>query len=86
MKGYARKFTQSEIRTTSDITNFIPHHGVIASAVFDAGTKFKVIFLSNNLLKGPDLLNTLITILICFHLGQYAVIADIREQMFHQLK
>ena len=25
-KGYARKSTQNEIRNTSDITNFIPHH------------------------------------------------------------
>ena len=54
-------------------------------AVFDADLKFKGISLNDNLLKDPDLLNSLITILICFRLGQYTVIADI-EQMFHQLK
>ena len=91
-KGYTRKLTQNEIRNTSDITSFIPHHCVLNSkksdkvrAVFDAGAKFKGISLNDNLLKGPDLLNSLITILIRFRLGQYAVIADIK-QMFHQLK
>ena len=54
-------------------------------AVFDADLKFKGISPIDNLLKDPDLLNSLITILICFCLGQYTVIADI-EQMFHQLK
>ena len=54
-------------------------------AVFDASTKFNGISLNDNLLKGPDLLNSLTKILICFRLGQYAVIADI-EQMFHKLK
>ena len=92
LKGYARKLTQNEIRNTSEITNFIPHHCVLnpkksdkVRAVFDAGARFKGISLNDNLLKGPDLLNSLITILIRFRLGQYAVIADI-EQMFHQLK
>ena len=28
-KGYARKLTQKEIRNTSDIINFIPHHCVL---------------------------------------------------------
>ena len=92
LKGYARKLTQNEIRNTSEITNFIPHHCVLnpkksdkVRAVFDAGARFKGISLNDNLLKGPDFPNSLITILIRFSLGQYAVIAEI-EQMFHYLK
>ena len=91
-KGFARKLTQNENRNTSDIANFAPHHCVLnpkkldkVRRVFDAGAKFKRISLNDNLLNGPDLLNSLITILIPFRLGQNAVIADI-EQMFHQLK
>ena len=54
-------------------------------AVFDTGANFKSIYLNDNLLKDPDLLNSLITILTRFCLSKYAVIDDI-EQMFHQLK
>ena len=54
-------------------------------AVFDTGANFKDIYLNDNLLKCPDLLNSLITILTRFRVRQYVVNADI-EQMFHQLK
>ena len=67
-KYYARKLTQNEFRNTSDITNFITHHCALTPkkldkvrAVFDAGTKFKAISLNDNLLKVPDLLNSLTT-------------------------
>ena len=70
----------------------IPRHCVLnpkkpdkVSTVFDAGAKFKGISLNDNLLKGADLLNSLIAIVIRFRLRQYAVIAEI-EQMFHQIK
>ena len=53
--------------------------------VFDTTAQFEGIPHSGDLLKGPDLLNSLIAILILFCLGQYAVIADI-EQMVHQVR
>ena len=55
------------------------------SVVFDASAKYKNDRLNNHLLKGPDLINNLISILIQFRLGKCAVTAD-TEQMFHQIK
>ena len=67
-KAYVRKLTQNEIRNTSDITNFVPHHCVLkpkkpdkTRTVFDTGTKCKGVSVNDNLLKGPDLLNSLVT-------------------------
>ena len=53
--------------------------------VFDASAKYKNDSLNNHLLKGPDLINNLVSILIQFRLGKYAVTADI-EQVFNQVK
>ena len=53
--------------------------------VFDASTKYKNDSLNNHLLKGLDLINNLVSILIQFRLEKYAVTANI-EQMFHQIK
>ena len=55
------------------------------SVVFDASAEYKNDSLNNHLHKGPDLINNLISILIQFRLGKYAVTAD-TEQMFHQIK
>ena len=52
--------------------------------MFDAAAKHKVTSLNNKLLKDPDVLNSLIGLLIRFQKGKYAVIADI-EQIFHQI-
>ena len=53
--------------------------------VFDASAKYKNGSLNNHLLKGPDLINNLVSILIHFRLGKYTVTAD-TEQMFQQFK
>ena len=89
--GYSRYLTTSEAKNITDITNYIPHHGVIhpkkpgkLRIVFDAASKFSNTSLNSHLLKGPDLLNNLVTVLMRFRQGYYAASADI-EQMFHQV-
>ena len=52
--------------------------------VYDAAAKYRNCSLNDHLLKGPDLLNNLVSIGICFRLGQFVVTSDI-EQMFHQV-
>ena len=53
--------------------------------VYDAEAKYRNCSLNDHLLKGPDLLNNLVSIVIRFRLGQFAVTSDI-EQMFHQVR
>ena len=91
-KGYAIKLSEREANKTSNITNYIPHHCALhpkkpnkVRVAFDASAKYKNDTLNNHLLKGPDLINNLVSILIQFRPGKYAVTADI-EQMFHQVK
>ena len=90
--GYARKLTNSEKLKLSDITNYIPHHGVIhphkpgkVRVVFDAAAKYKGTSLNANLLPGIDFLNKLTSVLTRFRKGKIAVVADI-EKMYHQIK
>ena len=89
---HAQKLTTDQATNCTDITNYIPHHCVYSKSkpdkirvVFDAGAKCNNTSLNEHLLKGPDLLNKLVSILMRFRLGEFAVVGDI-EQMFHQVK
>lgn len=69
---------------------YIPHHGVYHSkkpdklrVVFDCSAKFQGISLNDNLLTGPDLINSLVGVLCRFRKQEVAVTCDI-ERMFHQ--
>ena len=71
-KGYARKLSDKEANTISPRANYIPHHSVKNISVkpyklhivFDAAAKFSNTSLNQHLVKGPDLLNNLIGILL----------------------
>ena len=52
--------------------------------MFDAGATYNSTSLHKSLLKGPDLLNSLVRVLARFRMGHYAVMGDV-EQMFHQI-
>ena len=91
-RGYARKLTPDEARSTTPKTNYLPHHGVTnpnkpgkVRVVFDAAAKFQEASLNKNLLQGPDLSNNLNGVLMRFRQERIAVVADV-EGMFHQVK
>ena len=71
--------------------NFIPHRAMTninkpgkICIVFDAGATCQNTSPNENLLKGPDLLNNLVGVLLRFLQGKFCVMADI-EKMFHQV-
>jgi hypothetical protein len=91
-KGYATKLTTDEAATTSSKTWYLPHHPVFhpnkpgkVRIVFDAAAKFEGTSLNDNLLRGPNLANNVVDVLLRFRQEKVAVMADIQE-MFHQVR
>ena len=90
--GYARKLSKEEADSTSNITNYIPHHSVInpnkpgkLRVLYDAGAQYQNTSLNQNLIKGPDFLNNLVGVLIRLRKGKIAATSDI-QQMLHQTR
>ena len=88
---HAVKLRNDHSLNISDITNYVPHHGILNSnkadwvrVVFDASVKYNDTCLNQNLLLGPELLNNLGSVLIRFRQGKYAVMVG-TEKMFHQI-
>ena len=91
-KGYIRKLTAEEALVRTATTWYIPHHGVTnvnkpgkVRMVFDAAAQSNGQSLNNNLFSGPDLLNSLLGVLLRFRRHKVAVVADI-EAMFCQVR
>ena len=91
-KGYARKLPPEEVSTTNPKLWYLPHHAVVHAnkpgkvrTVFDAAAKYKGHSLNDNLISGPDLMNSLIGILLRFRTHEVAVVADI-EAMYYQIR
>ena len=91
-KGYAQKLSDKKDKSLSPKTNCIPHSGVTnitkpkkLRMVFDAASKFSDISLNHHLLKSPDLLNSVIGILMSLREGQYVITGHI-EAMYLKIK
>ena len=90
-KGYAEVVPEEE-RDSSNRTWYIPHHPVLnpnkpdkVRIVYNCAAKSKGVSLNENLMKGPDLVNRLIGVLLRFRKERIAIVSDI-EGMFHQVR
>ena len=89
-KGYARKLNRDEIMTKTPKARYIPHFSVYNDnkgkfrLVFDAAYKSGGVSLNDELLKGPDLLNSVAAILLRFRRFKIGYTGDVKE-MFHQV-
>lgn len=91
-KGYAVPCDDVGSTEESKKTYYLPHHGVVnvnkpgkVRVVFDCAAKYQGMSLNDNLLQGPDLVNSLVGVLIRFRQEHTAFMADV-EGMFNQVK
>ena len=89
-RGDAEPVPQSELNNPGRW--YIPHHGVYhpqkpnkVRVVFDCSARFQDTSLNDQLLQGPDLINSLVGVLCRFRDGPVAFSCDV-EKMFHQFK
>ncbi|XP_055623313.1 uncharacterized protein LOC129766739 [Toxorhynchites rutilus septentrionalis] len=90
-RGYVRKLTSTELQEPRNRVWYLPVFPVTnpnkpdkVRLVWDAAAKVHDISLNALLLKGPDLLTSLVSILYQFREFRIALSGDIRE-MFHQI-
>ena len=90
--GHARKLTEEEAKSPNGRRWFLPHHAVLnpnkpgkVRVVFDAAAAYRGTSLNDQLLSGPDLLQSLPGVLLRFRERAVAVSGDIR-QMYHQIR
>ena len=86
--GHAERVPDAEIHTPRRW--YIPHHGVYSDkkpnkirVVFDCSARHQGACINDELLQGPDLINSLIGVLCRFRQGRVAFSCDV-EKMFHQ--
>ena len=89
-KGYAEEVPEQEIE--QPLVWYLPHHSVSnpkkpdkTRVVFDCSAKYKDASLNNDLLRGPDMTNTLIGVLLRFRQEPVGFTAD-TQSMFHQVR
>ncbi|XP_058456660.1 uncharacterized protein LOC131434043 [Malaya genurostris] len=91
-RGYAHKITAKELQGSDPRKIWYLPLGVVRNPrkpnkiriIWDAAATVGEVSLNSMLLKGPDLLKPLLSVLCRFRQRQFAIAADIR-QMFHQL-
>lgn len=92
VKGYAEPIPDDDGVDQTLCSWYIPHHGVFhpqkpnkLRVVFDCSFKLIGVSINDHLLQGPDLMNSLVGILLRFRIRKIAFSCDI-EGMFYQFK
>ena len=87
VKEYAAPCSEDD--DINDVKWYIPHHAVYKSdktrVVFDCSAQYQHFSLNQCLIQGPDLLNSMITVLCKFREHPIAIMGDI-ENMFYRFK
>ena len=88
-EGHAEPVPVSEVDRKDHDVWYIPHHGVTAESkpgkirtVFDCAAKLYDVSLNNSCYPGPDLVNSLIGILLKFRQHKFAFIADVESRFY----
>ena len=92
-RGVARKLTTSELDTYKGPIHYISHHEVLrpdskstpVRIVFNSSANYMGHVLNDYWAKGPDLLNSLLGVLMRFREHEIALIGDIKK-MYHSVK
>ena len=91
-ESYARKMTNEETINTSGKTWYLLHHPVFhpqkpgkVRVVFDAAGKYKGKSFNKELFTGPDLLSSLVGVLLRFRNHKIALVGDM-EATIHQVR
>lgn len=90
--GYAERVPDDELHAANGSIWYLPHHGIYHNhkpgkirVVFDASAEYQGEVLNRHLLQGPDLINSLIGVLLRFRKENVALTCDIKK-MFYQVR
>ena len=90
--GFARNLSEKELAKDSNTQWYLQHHPVTSPTKpgkvrigFDAAAEYEGTSLNKNLLIGPDMTDSLVSVLLRFRQGTIGIAADI-EGMFHQIR
>ena len=90
-RGYAERVPKDEVNSENRVW-YIPHHPVVnpnkpgkVRIVYDCAASSHGVSLNERLMKGPDLVNRLVGVLLRFRKCKIAIVEDI-ESMFYQVR
>nr|XP_054775091.1 uncharacterized protein LOC129283281 [Lytechinus pictus] len=90
--GFARKLTENEVAQYEGPVHYISHHAVLrpekrstpVRIVFNSSSSYQGHCLNDYWLKGPDLLNDLLGVLLRFRMNEVGFCGDI-SKMYHRV-